>query len=109
RAQSTPGKPLTLRCLYGSAATRVRLALTTARRSTPMRESEAHMSDHWAFYPSNVENEPATFLVNLNVPEQLDIQLYRWRIGVTLSFESDRDDGFPANETADQLNDAEDR
>lgn len=67
------------------------------------------MSDNWVFYPSNVEGEPATFLANLGMPEQIDIQLYRWRIGVTLTFESDREDGFPSNETADRLNDAEDQ
>lgn len=66
------------------------------------------MSEHWAFYPSNVEDEPATFLVNLGVTDALDIQLYRWRIGVTLSFESGREDGFPSNELADTLNRSED-
>src|SRR5262245_22908628 len=67
------------------------------------------MSDNWVFYPANVEDQPATFLVNLGIPEQVDIQLYRWRIGVTFAYESDREDGFPSNETAARLNDAEDR
>lgn len=67
------------------------------------------MSDHWAFYPSNVENEPATFLVNLGITDEIDTQLYRWRIGVTFSFDSDREDGFPSNAIAEQLNQAEDR
>ena len=67
------------------------------------------MSDNWVFYPSNVENESATFLVNLGVPEQIDTQLFRWRIDVTLAFQSEREDGFPSSETADQLNDAEDQ
>jgi uncharacterized protein (TIGR01619 family) len=66
------------------------------------------MSEHWAFYPSNVEDEPATFLVNLGVTDEIDAQLYRWRVGVTISFESDRDDGFPSNTIAEKLNHAED-
>lgn len=67
------------------------------------------MSDNWVFYPSNVDDEPATFLVNLGVPEEVDIQLFRWRIGVTVAFETDREDGFPSNQTAEQMNESEDR
>lgn len=67
------------------------------------------MAENWIAYMGRIEEETASFIVDLDAGESYDITDYPVRIEVTLPFTPGPEDGLPDKPALDKLNDAEDR
>jgi uncharacterized protein (TIGR01619 family) len=66
------------------------------------------MSDNWNFYLDELDEHLASFVVDLDVTEEVNIKKYKWLFAVKVTIKNPTEQGFPGEQEDEQICEWED-
>lgn len=66
------------------------------------------MSEHWDIYFGYIEEKIASFVLDMDVWQEIDTEEYRQAIAVRLKINEPNEEGFPIGSEAEKINEMED-